>query len=218
MRKLNRMKSKVITIIGNVASGKSSAMEIITRAVKGKAINADDLFQTSDPFREAFLEDLPRWALANELWLTKERAKILRREIDLNISNNMLVVDSGLLMSWVYTYSHFLAGKITRDEWELYEDLYESLSKGLVRHLRVVYLDYQIETLMYRLRLRGRDYELAYYTEDYLLQLQAGLLALINKLHQQKVQILSLSENDIPDFVVNQQGARQLNTAVQAWI
>jgi deoxyguanosine kinase len=205
---------QIITVIGNVAAGKSSAMSIITRAVKGYAIDADDLFQTSDPFRIQFLEDTPRWAFANELWLTLERAQLLRRELA-QCAHSCVVVDSGLLMSWVYTHSHFLVGKLSLPEWELYKELYEELTQDLFKDLKVVYLDYSLETLMYRLQLRGRDYELQYYTWDYLEQLQAGLLMLIKDLQAKKTEIIHVTEAAVPDFVKNDGDSRGLREIIK---
>ena len=196
------IKPRIVTVVGNVGAGKSSAIGVIADVLHGKTILADDLFQTTDPFRECFLNDEPRWALANELWLTKERMKILKQAMMTN-TGKWLVVDSGLLMSWVYTHSHYLVGKITKEEWELYSDIFDSMAQQAFINSAVIYLDYSIETLLYRIKLRGRDYELKFYTEAYLRQLQAGLKALIYQLEKKQVKVIKITEAIVSDFVNN---------------
>lgn len=202
------LQPKVITIIGNVAAGKSSAMDIVADALGAEQVKADEFFQTTDPFREDFLKDQSRWALPNELWLTIERVKLIT-QAKASYPDKNLAIDSGVLMSWVYTYSHYLAGKITQAEWDLYQGIFDHYTIDLLQNLQIIYLDYPLETLMYRLKLRGRDYELAYYTESYLRELQAALDALIRKLTSQGVAIRHITEKDVPNFVNNKKDAER---------
>ncbi len=194
------MANNIITIIGNVASGKTSAAPLIVEALGADFLDADTLFQTEDPFRELYLQNIKRWALTNELWLTMRRAELLEQAIALN-SGKPLVIDSGLLMSWVYTYSHLAVGNISQDEWELYEKVYTSVTKNVLSELTVIYLNYSMPTLLKRLQQRGRDYELAYYTPDYLLQLEMGLSELTRSLSLDGCRLIEINHRDIPDFV-----------------
>jgi deoxyadenosine/deoxycytidine kinase len=207
--------SNILTIVGNVASGKSSAVPLLARALQAKPIFADDLFQTIDPFAEDFLKDTPRWAFTNELWLTLERAKIMRRALD-GQQTDWLVVDSGLLMSWVYTYSHYLVGKISLDEWKLYADLYDELTADLLGDMTVVMLQYKTETLLNRLKIRGRSYELEFYTRDYLEQLDMGLTELRIKLRAQLAKVIIISEAEVADFVKHKEDEQRLVGGVLA--
>ncbi len=188
-----------LTIIGNIASGKSTLMPILVKSLGAHAVNADELFQTTDPFAKPYLADMKRWAFANETWLTMERIKILRTELEKK-NKGITVIDSGLLMSWVYTYSHLLVGNITDDEWQLYHTLYDELTGNLFQNTHVVKLSYSMDTLMERLKKRGRDYELAFYTREYLGQLEMGLSALHEKLRAKNVKVIEVTEEFITDF------------------
>lgn len=194
------MRSNIITIIGNVASGKTSAAPLIVEALGADFLDADTLFQTEDPFRELYLQNTKRWALTNELWLTMRRAELLEQAIAMN-SGKPLVIDSGLLMSWVYTYSHLAVGNISQEEWELYEKVYNSVTKNVLSELTVIHLNYSMPTLLKRLKQRGRDYELAYYTRDYLMQLEMGLCELTRSLSLNGCKLIEINHKDIPDFV-----------------
>jgi deoxyguanosine kinase len=205
--------NNIITIIGNVASGKTSAAPLIVEALGADFLDADTLFQTEDPFRELYLQNTRRWALTNELWLTMRRAELLEQAISMN-SGKPLVIDSGLLMSWVYTYSHLAVGNISQDEWELYEKVYNSVTKNLLSELTVIHLNYSMPTLLKRLKQRGRDYELAYYTRDYLMQLESGLEALVQRMLLDGMKVLEVPESHVCDFVANKEDALKLTNKV----
>jgi deoxyadenosine/deoxycytidine kinase len=197
--KTDSQSTQLVILVGNIASGKTTAMQLLANKLHLTTIDADSLFQTIDPFRENYLQNIKRWALTNELWLTAQRAIIMEKNINKNQSRQLLV-DSGLLMSWVYTYSHLLAKNITLAEWELYEQIYTLLTKDILSNCQLIFLDYSIKTLLARIKKRGRDYELQYYSAKYLNQIQNGLQALILMAKKQGLPVLKISENKIGDF------------------
>jgi len=212
-----------LTIIGNIGSGKSTAMPLLLKALDAQPLYADDLFQTLDPFRDLYLKDIPRWAFTNELWLTYERSKMIQ-EYGAQKSggqgtaktNQLVLVDSGLLMSWVYTHSHLLVQNITLAEWELYEQMFDSFAKEYIAKSCVVRLKYSVPTLLARIQKRGRDYELAFYTKEYLEQLEEGLVALEKKLMQLDIPIIVIDESEVANFEQNSADARLLTNKVQS--
>jgi deoxyadenosine/deoxycytidine kinase len=190
----------LVTLVGNIGSGKSTAMPILLEALKARPLYADDLFQV-DPFAPLYLDDIKRWAFTHELWLTHQRSLLLKEHVKLPENNGTItVIDSGLLMSWVYTYSHFLVKNISLDEWEFYENLYDQFSTEVLLETGVVRLKYTVPTLLKRITKRGRDYELKYYTAEYLEQIEMGLDALEKKLVMKGVPFTSIDEEDIADF------------------
>ena len=211
------MQKNTLVIVGNIASGKSTATKIIANELGLSYIDADDLFQTTDPFREVYLENMSRWAFANELWLTVERVKLIQEQ-QLQKTEEITVIDSGLLMSWVYTYSHYLNGVITPNEWKLYEELYNHLATHVLSSMMVVKLGYTVPTLMKRIQKRARQYELDFYTEDYLSQIDTGLKALDKVLAKKKIKTLHIAEESIADFESSVTGRDSLLTQVKAHI
>lgn len=199
----------IITIVGNIGSGKSTALPIIGKAIKSDLLDADNLFQTSDPFAQRYLENQPRWAMVNELWLTLERVKLVEAKLKV-LKHTHLLIDSGLLMSWVYTYGHYITGTISEDEWELYQHLYDRLSSQWLEGACVIHLDYTVPTLLQRIGKRGRDFELAFYNSEYLEKIDHGLSALTKKLAKQKTKIITISETEIADFENNAQDKKKL--------
>jgi deoxyadenosine/deoxycytidine kinase len=190
---------KYITIIGNVGAGKSTLINLINKKLKLPVLLADELFQTTDPFQKNFLKDMERWALANELWLTKERALLLKKYAK-NCKEKVVIIDSGLLMSWVYTRSHVLGGVLTKNEWNLYKDIFDIVSKDFIDNMGIIYLDYSCSTLLKRIKKRGRDYEINGYSKKYVLHIQKGLDQLVSKIKKDNKNILHIDEKNIPDF------------------
>jgi len=194
---------QLIFLIGNIASGKTTAMHLLAEKLHLKTIDADSLFQTTDPFREKYLQEPKRFAFTNELWLTTQRALIMKKSLAAK-QQKYILVDSGLLMSWVYTYSHLLTKNILLEEWLLYETLYNLLAKDILKNSQIIYLDYSVDTLLKRIKQRGRDYELQYYSAKYLKQIQSGLEALVAMVKKEKSKILTIREKEISDFINNQ--------------
>lgn len=188
-----------VVIIGNIASGKSTAIDILVDCLHYDHIDADDLFQTSDPFAKDYLQDMGRWALTNELWLTLERVKMIRKHQSA-CKSKITLIDSGLLMSWVYTYGHFLNKIISKSEWKLYEEIFTELAGDAIKKCVVIRLRYSVPTLMKRLKKRGRGYELKFYTQQYLNQIEDGLCALEEKLQTSGVPLLIVDEHNVADF------------------
>lgn len=169
--------------------------------------------KTGIPFREIYLKDVKRWTFINELWMTYERAQLVKQFN--NDHDTLILVDSGLLMSWVYTYSHFLVGNLNLNEWEFYEKLYNDFAEEYLKNSSVVLLKYSIDTLMQRLKKRGRDYELEFYTREYLEQIDEGLVALQKKLQQMGSQIILIDEKDLADFENNEKDTNSLISTVK---
>lgn len=186
----------VITLIGNIASGKSSLHDPLAARLGAIPIYADDLFQTSNPFAGDYLDDLQRWAFTNELWMTSARTKLLGKEV--KKSKQKYLIDSGLAMSWAYTYSHFLVGHIDEREWKLYDELFHTLQPKPIAKGTIVRLRYSLPTLMSRLAKRGRDFELESYTPQYLSQIEQGISAYCDR-HAD--QVIVIDEQEFPEFV-----------------
>lgn len=168
---------RIITIIGNIGAGKTTTTPFVAQALDADIIEADDLFQTVNPFRDRYIVNIKRWGFINELWMAHKRVGLIKSAIEQSTKEN-IVIDSGLIMSWVYTKSHFLSGKMDKDEWAFFNELFSEWSKFSLK-TTLLYLTAPVDILMKRIRTRGRDYELAMYKKDYLEQLELGLKDLI---------------------------------------
>lgn len=204
---------RTITLIGNVATGKSTVLPLMSEAVRGVAVDADAFFQVS-PFRDDFLRSMSRWAFTNELWMTYQRSLLLSDKM-LTDGNSLLVIDSGLPMSWVYTQSHVQEGFMEMREWDLYEQLFLSVSGAWLSETVIVELTAPIPLLMERIASRGRDYELALYNETYLVQLEKGLSQFRNRFQSSVAGWVICSEHDLEGITTQSPGKEQFISLFQ---
>lgn len=204
-----------LTIIGNIGSGKSSAAEILSKSLDIPMIDADTLFQTIDPFAKPYLKDIKRWAFTNELWLTVERAKLIGQQAN---PDKFTIVDSGLLISWMYVFSHRRAKNITLREWKFFRELYDHFAENFMSKTAVVCLRYSLPTLMSRIEKRGREFELKYYTPEYIADLNKGLIELEKKLRKKRVPLLVIREKAVADFVEKKKDQKVLIQKTQEFL
>lgn len=202
-------KNKFITIIGNIASGKSTLTRLLTKKLKASQVPADSLFRTN-PFFPLALNDRPRWSLASDLWFFYERLK-LERKIPLKLKKHHVVVDSGLPMSFVYARSRLISGYLTQNEWELYKSIHDELLPTAKFPDTIIYLKTPVEIILKRIRRRRRQFELKHYTTKYLGGLGESLEMVVKKLQKHKIRIVSVETNKI-DFIHNQ---NDLNNLIQ---
>lgn len=208
-------KPQFLTIIGNIGSGKSSAAQILSSALHLPAIDADSLFQTIDPFAKNYLKDIKRWSFTNELWLTMNRAKLIAEQEN---PGQLTVVDSGLLMSWMYGRAHRLNGHYTEKEWRFFRQLYNHFADDFMGKTLVLRLKYTQKTLFERIKKRGREFELEYYTPEYIAGLEHGLNALGRKLRRNKIPMLIINEKNVPEFVDSKRGQKLLVQKTQEFL
>ncbi len=208
-------KPQFFTIIGNIGSGKSEAAKLISTTLKLPSIDADSLFQTVDPFAKNYLKDISRWAFTNELWLMVNRAKLIEEQAK---PGELTVVDSGLLMSWMYGRAHRLAGEFTEKEWRFYKQLYNHFAQNFMSKTLVLRLKYAQKTLFERIKKRGREFELEYYTPEYIGGLEKGLDALEKKLRRNDIPLLKITEKNVPEFVESKSGSKKLVKLVEKFL
>ncbi|MFH0943013.1 MAG: deoxynucleoside kinase [Candidatus Beckwithbacteria bacterium] len=203
---MTESQANVIVVIGNIGSGKSTVAPVVAKSLKAKMIDADNLFQTTNPFRDRYLKSNRRWALANELWMTLERVSVL--ECYSQYKKKKLVIDSGLLMSWAYTYSHYQSGVLSHDEWGVYQRLFDKVIGDCFKDLAVVKLNCKVDTLLRRIKKRGRKFELEYYTKAYLQRIDKGLEELHQKLQKNGLRVVEIDEKEVRGFL-NQKRIKQ---------
>ncbi len=177
-----------IAVLGNIASGKTTASQILAEKLKGYLVDAD-LFE-ENPFLQMYVNDRPRWSFATELYFTRARLKKLSNVKTL-LKTSSVIVDSGILMSaWVYAKNHLKQGTMTAAEWQFYLDLTDDIKKNTYDDEDlVVILKAPTEVLLKRIKVRGRDFEKAY-DKEYLMQLGDRLGELGEKLRSEQRNVL----------------------------
>lgn len=156
-------KHQQITVIGPIASGKTTASQLLAKELSLPLLDAD-LFETN-PFLENYIKDTPRWAFATELFFTTRRIKKLG-SIKGMLGKSSVIVDSGLIMSHeVYTKNHLVQGTMTASEWEFFTSIIQDYTHSLPEPDIVIHLTASPEIQLERIKGRGRSFESGYSLE-----------------------------------------------------
>lgn len=182
--------NKIITVIGNVGSGKTTLAKILAEKLSGILIDADPY--ALNPFLPLYAENHARWALATELFFTLSRATHLSSELKKDKSQTK-IIDSGLLMGIeVYAKHHRKAGTMTKEEWSLFKKLTkDSVNSKLIYPDLVIYCRCDIRTCLERIETRGRKFE-THHSRKYLKNLETNLEVLIRKLKRRGIPTIDL--------------------------
>lgn len=150
---------RYVVIEGPIGAGKTSLARRLAERLEGETLlERPEL----NPFLAKFYEDPTRYALQNQLFFLLQRIQQLRELKQLDLFATVTVAD--FLIDKDPLFARLT---LSRDELLLYQALYDSLRPQAARPDLVIYLQAQPDTLMQRVRKRGRDYEQTM-TEDYL--------------------------------------------------
>jgi deoxyadenosine/deoxycytidine kinase len=228
-KKESFMYPETILVIGNIASGKTTVGPRITNTVSGTFIGADNIFftiKTKDAYLHALsILDLPKRKLKkipseeldqlretiinHELAMLNERVDVIRKQVDsIQKDRKIPVIDSGIVMNWIYTKSHHLNGRITDAQWErfnaafhdkLYEDLDgERTAKNMLAAATVVYMKDTPRHCRQRIVKRAkndptREFEIKEYSMKYLRSLHRASEAFIREFKPQFGQFIEVA-------------------------
>lgn len=206
------MKNKLIVVVGNVGTGKSSLCRLLAKGLQAKLQPADEFYK-ENPFFQLAVKDRKRWSFTSDVWFLKERVK-LARESEGYLERSDVVMDSGLVMSRVYTHSRLAHGYFSQDEWQLYQECYRVFTKGLKEPDVVVYLKGQVELLRERVEKRGREFEVKFHDKAYLSGLAESLEVVVGEMKKKGVRVVE-ADTERVNFVKNRQDYEQVEKRVE---
>lgn len=141
-----------LAIEGVIGVGKSSLAQII--AERWKAVLIEENF-AENPFLEKFYQNKEAYAFQTQLFFLLDRHKQLQNSaLQSDLFHDLLVSD--------YTYEKdqiFAAQNLQESEYAMYEQVANTLNKGVPHPDLVVYLQASVPTLLDRIHGRGRAME-----------------------------------------------------------
>ena len=196
-----------ITVIGNIASGKSTTARFIAENLPARFVPADELYK-ENPFFEKTVKDRKRWSLTSDMWFLIKRAEVVDK-ISLEVKEKAIVQDSGIPMSWVYANSRIKSGYMKRDEFNLYNSLFTKLTNNLPKEDLIIYLNVKTSVLLDRIKKRSRSFEIENYTPEYIAGLSESLEEYVLRLKKDR-KVLTLGESNWCDIIKNQKDRDRL--------
>jgi deoxyguanosine kinase len=178
-----------IAIEGVIGVGKTTLAKLLSREYKTKLVLEDI---DGNPFLPQFYEDPERYSFTTQIFFLLSRYNELRNLTNRDLFTRKIISD--------YTFDKdklFAFINLEKREISLYEKIYNLLDKDIVKPNLVIYLQASIDTLMERIKARGRSYERRI-KEDYI----KLLIRSYNEyfFHSRKSPVLIVNSNEF-DFL-----------------
>ncbi len=157
--------NKFIAIAGNIGVGKSTLVDLLCQR-----LGWTPFFEpvTQNPYLSDFYGNMQAWGFHSQVFFLTHRLRIHHQVIQFNgsaIQDRSIYEDAE-----IFAKNLFQQGTLNSRDFETYQNLYKILSEFLPPPDLVIYLRASVETLISRIRMRGRDFEKSI-SPDYLLQL-----------------------------------------------
>ncbi|WP_420911938.1 deoxynucleoside kinase [Listeria aquatica] len=151
------MEKNVIVLAGMIGAGKSSYTELIARELGSIAFYESI---TDNRILEKFYDDPARWAFALQIYFLNTRFRSIKAA--LRDENNVL--DRSIYEDALFTQINYEEGNISSPEMDTYLDLLDNMMEELGTLPKkapdlMIYLRGSLETVLERIKKRGRPYE-----------------------------------------------------------
>ena len=207
----------VIVVGGMIGLGKSSVAEIL-----GEHFKSEVFYESVDDnpilpvFYTASEEEIQtkRYPFLLQLWFLNTRFKSIKEA--LSKDNNVL--DRSIYEDWYFAKVNKDLGRISDLEFSLYEDLLNNMLEeleGLPKKSPdlMIYLSGSFETILERIKKRGREYELDEALVSYYYTLWEGYDNWI-KQHYKASEVLIINIDEI-DYVNNEEHKQKVLSMIE---
>ncbi len=170
---------KFIAVAGNVGVGKSSLTRLLA-----EHFGWQPFYEAVDdnPYLADFYRDMHAWAFHSQIFFLARR---LHHHKQLLLHPSSVVQDRSVYEdAEIFARNLYRQGSIDERDYATYHDLYQTMIELVPPPDVVLYLRASVETLIDRIRMRGREYEQDI-DIDYLRQL--------NELYEEWIQAFTLS-------------------------
>ena len=140
-----------IAIEGVIGAGKTTLAKFLSQEYNAKAILEDI---DGNPFLPQFYEDPERYAFPAQIFFLLSRYNELRNLTNRELFTRRIISDYTFDKDRIFAFIN-----LEKRERSLYEKIYNLLDKDIIKPNLVIYLQANLDTLMERIRGRGRSYE-----------------------------------------------------------
>lgn len=185
-----------ITVEGPIGVGKTSLARAISKHFHFALLKE---IVDENPFLGKFYENIEEWSFQTEMFFLCNRYKQLG-----DINTHYLSKSKAVIADYhIFKNLIFAQRTLDQEEYKKYFQIYQVLTKDMPKPNVIIYLHASLDTLLSRIRLRGRDIE-KNISPLYLEQLSLDYEEAINKFEINHPEIPVLRFNgDEMDFVKN---------------
>ena len=185
---------KFVTIAGNIGVGKSTLVMMLCERLGWQPFYEPE---AENPYLADFYRDMRAWSFQSQIFFLTNRLHAHRQLIDhptSAIQDRSVYEDAEIFASNLYDQ-----GMMDQRDYRSYRELYAVLIEFLPPPDLVIYLRASEDTLLYRIKKRGRDYER---------QISPAYLTQLNRLYESWINgfnlcpVLSVPADDL-DYVAH---------------
>ena len=185
---------RFVAVAGNIGVGKSTLVTLLS-----KRLGWQPFYEPvgENPYLVDFYRDMRAWSFHSQIFFLTRRLHAHRQLLDhptSAIQDRTVYEDAE-----IFAHNLFQQGQMDERDYNSYRELYQVLSEFLPPPDLVVYLRASVDTLVERIKLRGRDYER---------QISPNYLTRLNKLYEEWLShfllcpVLTVPADDL-DYVSN---------------
>jgi deoxyguanosine kinase len=185
-----------ITVEGPIGVGKTSLARAISKHFHFALLKE---IVDENPFLGKFYESIEEWSFQTEMFFLCNRYKQLG-----DINTHYLSKSKAVIADYhIFKNLIFAQRTLDQEEYKKYFQIYQVLTKDMPKPNVIIYLHASLDTLLSRIRLRGRDIE-KNISPLYLEQLSLDYEEAINKfeINHPEVPVLRFNGDEM-DFVKN---------------
>lgn len=145
---------KFIAVAGNIGVGKSTLVTLLSDRLVWQPFYEP---VAENPYLEDFYNDMQTWAFHSQIYFLTRRLVTHRKLIDYPasaIQDRTVYEDAEVFARNLYQQGH-----INNRDYKAYRELYQVLTEFLPPPDLVIYLRASVQTILSRIKLRGRDFE-----------------------------------------------------------
>ncbi|SSC11647.1 Deoxyadenosine/deoxycytidine kinase [Mesotoga infera] len=146
---------RIIVFAGNVGAGKSTIAGAVAERLR-YGVHFESV--SDNPFLEDFYYDQKRWSYHLQTYFLYHRYCSLKHA---EANENMVFDRSIYEDAEIFARNLFETGKMSRREYDAYTTMFYAMINYLKNPDLLVYIDADIDTILTRIRRRGREMELA---------------------------------------------------------
>jgi len=146
--------SKFIAVAGNIGAGKT---ELVTFLCKRYGLKP--FFEPNDdnPYIKDFYKDMKAWSFQSQVFFLARKTRLHR---ELERASGIVVQDRTIYEdAEIFARNLFVTRKMSRRDWETYQELYEVMRDSLRPPDLMIQLRASVRTIKKRIGLRGRPEE-----------------------------------------------------------
>ena len=153
---LDKQKTKpsFIGLAGNIGVGKTTFTKLLS-----EKLNWTPFFESvsDNPYLSDFYTDMKRWSFNLQIFFLHKRFEMHQK---MSASSTSVIQDRTIYEDLeIFAKNLYRLGKLSQRDWDNYYGLFKVMNFYLKRPDLIIYLKANTDTLLRRIKKRGRDYE-----------------------------------------------------------